>query len=166
MENKLLSPHNSGFHSGDGTVSQLLSITHKLTETLDDGKDVRIVYLDLSKAFDKVWHKGVLFKLKRKGISGNLLKWISSYLHQRVQRVVLDGHHSGTLSVDAGVPQGSILRPSLFLVHLDDMVINLACAIRLYADDACLIEIVDSSPAVSAAKINSDLQSLLNWSIQ
>ena len=58
MENKLLNPHNSGFHSGDGTVSQLLSITHKLTEALDDGKDVRIVFLDLSKAFDKVWHKG------------------------------------------------------------------------------------------------------------
>ena len=80
MENKLLNPHNSGFHSGDGTASQLLSITQKLTEALDDGKDVRIVFLDLSKAFDKVWHKGVLYKLKRKGISGNLLKWISSYL--------------------------------------------------------------------------------------
>ena len=78
---------------GDGTVSQLLSITHKLTEALDDGEDVGIVFLDLSKAFDKVWHKGVLFKLMRKGISGNLLKWISSYLHQRVQCVVLDGHH-------------------------------------------------------------------------
>ena len=112
MENKLLNPHNSGFHSGDGTVSQLLSITHKLTKALDDG------------------------------------------------------HHSETLPVDAGVPQGSILGPLLFLVHLDDMVINLACAIRLYADNACLIEIVESSPAVSATKINSDLQSLLNWSIQ
>ena len=68
--------------------------------------------------------------------------------------------------MDTGVPQESILGPLLFLVRLDDMVINLSCAIRLYADDACLIEIVDSSPAVSAAKINSDLQSLLNWSIQ
>ena len=97
MENKLLNPHNSGFHCGDGTVSQLLSTTHKLAETLDDGKDVRIVFLDVSKAFDKVWHKSVLFKLKRKGISGNLLKWILSYLHQRVQCVVLDGHHSETL---------------------------------------------------------------------
>ena len=104
MENKLLSPHNSGFHSGGGTVSQLLSITHKLTAALDDGKDVSIVFLDLSKAFDKIWHKCVLFKIKRKAISGNLLKWISSYLHQRVQRVVLDGHHSETLPVDAGVP--------------------------------------------------------------
>ena len=66
MDNKLLNPHNSGFHSGDDTVSQLLSITHKLTEALDGGKDGRIVFLDLSKAFDKVWHKGVLFKLKRK----------------------------------------------------------------------------------------------------
>ena len=163
-ENKLLNPHNSGFHYGDGTVSQLLSITHKLTEALDDGKDVRIVFLDLSMAFDKVSHKGVLFKLKRKGISGNLLKWISSYLHQRVQCVVLDGHHSETLPVDDGVPQGFILGPLLFLVHLDDMVINLACAIRLYADDACLIEIVDLSPAVSATKIHTE--SLLNWSIQ
>ena len=104
-----------------------------------------IVFLDLSKAFDKVWHKGVLFKTKRKGISRNLLTSISSYLHQRVQCVILDGHHSETPPppVDAGVPQGSILGPLLFLVHLDDMVINLVCAIRLYADDACLIEIVD-----------------------
>ena len=144
MENKLLNPHNSGFHYGDGTVSQLLSITLKLTEALDDGKDVRIVFLDLSKAFDKVSHKGVLFKLKRKGISGNVLKWISSYLHQRVQCVVLDGHHSETLTVDTGVPRGSMLGHLLFLVHLDDMVINLACAIRVYADDTCLSEIVES----------------------
>ena len=105
---------------------------------------MRIVFLDLSKAFDKVSHKGVLFKLKRKGISGNLLKCISSYLHQRVQCVVLDRHHSETLPVDAGVPQGYTLGPLLFLVHLDDMVINLACAIRVYADDACLTEIVES----------------------
>ena len=83
MENKLLNPHNSGFHSGDGTVSQLSSITQKLTEALDDGEDVRIVFLDLSKAFDKVWHKGVLFKLKRKEVSENLPKshhiFISEY---------------------------------------------------------------------------------------
>ena len=115
MENKLLNPHNSGFHSGDGTVSQLLSMTHKLTEASDDGKYVRIVFLDLSNAFDKLCHKGVLFKQKRKTISGNLLEWISSYLHQRVQCVVLDGHHSETLPVDAGVPQGFILGPLSFL---------------------------------------------------
>ena len=76
-----------------------------------------------------------------------------------------DGDHS-SLTCGRWCTTGSILGPLLFLMHLDDMVINLSCAIRLYADDACLIEIVDSSPAVSATKIHSDLQSLLNWSIQ
>ena len=86
----------------------------------------------MSKAFDKVWYKGVLFKLKRKGISGNSLKWISSYLQQRVQCVVLAGHQSDTLPVDTGVPQGFILGSLLFLVHLDDMVDNLyTCVISM-----------------------------------
>ena len=93
-------------------------------KAIDMGNDVRIVFLYLSKAFERVWHKGVLVKLKWKGISGNLIEWISSYLHQRVQCVVLDGYHDDTLPVDACVPQGSILGPFLFIMHSDNMVNN------------------------------------------
>ena len=106
MENKLLSPHNSGFHSGDGTVSQLLSITHKLTEALDNGKDVR--FFLLSKAFDNVWHKGVLFKLKRKGISAKLL--------------ISGSHHIFISEYNALCLMVTIRRPSLWtLVYHRDL---------------------------------------------
>ena len=86
-------------------------MSHKLHEALDNGHDMRIVFMDMSKAFDKVWHKGVIFKLKRKGIDGLLLKWFISYLENRFQRVVIDGQSSDELPVQTGVPQGSILGP-------------------------------------------------------
>ena len=79
LSNNLLTDKNSGFRSGfrsgDGILYQLLAMSHELHEALDNGNDMHIVFMDMSKAFDKVWHKGVIFKLKRKGIDGLLLKW-------------------------------------------------------------------------------------------
>ena len=80
ISNNLLTDKNFGFRSGDGTLYQLLAMSHELHEALDNGHDMRIVFMDMSKAFDKVRHKGVIFKLKRKGIDGLLLKWFISYL--------------------------------------------------------------------------------------
>ena len=72
-ENELISQNQSGFKPGDSCISQLLCITHDIYQSLDDGLETRAVFLDISKAFDKVWHDGLLFKLKQNGISGNLL---------------------------------------------------------------------------------------------
>ena len=116
QHNTLLSSNNSGFHSGDSTINQLTSITHIIYKAIDKGKDIRVVFLDMSKAFDKVWHKGIVHKLKCKGVSGSLLMWFESYLEGRRQRVVIDGSFSDYQPVKAGVPQGSILGPLLFLV--------------------------------------------------
>ena len=94
LENNLISPNQSGFKPGDSCINQLLSITHEIYNSFDEGLEVRSVFLDISKAFDKVWHKGLLFKLSKNGISGNLLELLSSFLIDRKQRVLLNGQAS------------------------------------------------------------------------
>ena len=107
LDNKLISTNQSGFKPGDSSMNQLLSITHEIYKSFDDGLEVRSVFLDISKAFDKVWHEGVIFKLKQNGISGDLLNILTDFLSNRKQRVVLNGQVSTWTSVNAGVPQGS-----------------------------------------------------------
>ena len=90
IEHSVVSPFQSGFQAGDSTVNQLLYICNEISNALDDNKEFRIVFLDISKAFDRVWHRGLLFKLKSIGISGNLLNWFTNYLSDRYQRVCMN----------------------------------------------------------------------------
>ena len=95
-ENNLLSPHQSGFITGDSCVQQLIAITHEIYKAFDcsPSLEVRGVFLDISKTFDKVWHDELLYKLKRNDIIGDLLKLTESLLSDRYQRVVLNGQTS------------------------------------------------------------------------
>ena len=104
--NSLLNPNQSGFRPGDSTVNQLLSIVNSISQAVDSNPplDVRSVYLDISKAFDRVWHEGLLYKLRRNGISCRLLLLIESFLVNRKQRTVLNGKVSRWGSITAGVP--------------------------------------------------------------
>jgi len=111
--NNLLTHHQSGFIRGDSTVNQLSYIYNDCKAT-DDGKEVRAVFCDISKAFYRVWHRGLLFKLDHLGIQGNLLSWFKSYLSASKQRVVYANTSSSWCNVSAGVPQWSILGPLLF----------------------------------------------------
>lgn len=165
IENRLLTPYQSGFRSGDSTTFQLLHSYHIFCEAVDSGKEIRVVFCDISKAFDRVWHRGLLHKLANLGISGSLLKWFSSYLSGRRQRVVINGQTSDWAYILAGVPQGSILGPLLFLVYINDIVNGINSSIRLFADDTSLYIIVDT-PQLAADSLNVDLRSISVWAGQ
>ena len=109
---------------------------------MGNGNDVLLIFLDISKAFDRVYHHGLLHKLEMLGITGALLNWLSSYLSGRQQRVVINGQSSEWSKINAGVPQGSILGPLLFLVFISDITIDLTCDPFLYADDTSLLKLL------------------------
>ncbi|MEW8247643.1 MAG: reverse transcriptase family protein, partial [Candidatus Thiodiazotropha endolucinida] len=160
--NNLISSLQSGFVPGDSTVNQLVDIYNTFCKALDDGLEVRAVFCDVSKAFDRVWHKGLLLKLRSVGITGKLLDWFSNYLSDRKQRVVLPKDKSEWISISAGVPQGSILGPLLFLVYINDIVLDIDSTIRLFADDTSLYMIVDN-PLHTAITLNQDLAKISTW---
>ena len=126
------------------------------------GKEIRAVFCDISKAFDRVWHKGLLYKLRCMGCSSRVVKWFERYLSQRRQRVVINGQSSDWVHILAGVPQGSILGPLLFLIYINDIVKHIGCSIRLFADDTSLYIIVNC-PLQSAQLLNTDLQTISDW---
>ena len=131
-ENSLISPNQSGFKPGDSCINQLLSITHEIYKSSDDGLEVRGIFLDISKVFDKVWNQGLLHKLKQNGISGKLFDIITDFLNFRKQRVVLNGQYSSWTSIEARVPQGSILGPLLFLLYINDLCNDLTTNVKLF----------------------------------
>ena len=106
-ENNLISPNQSGFRPGDSCINQLLAIIHEIYKSFDEGFEVRGVFLDISKVFDKVWHEGLLLKLNQNGTSGNFLKLLCDFLSFWKQRLVLNGQHSSWDNDTAGVPQDS-----------------------------------------------------------
>ena len=113
----------------------------------------------VSKAFDKVWHEGLLFKLKRAGIRGKLLSWFSNYLSNRFQRVILPGSVSTLGRVQAGAPQGSILGPLLFLVYINDIEDGIQVNINLFAEDTSLSMVVGDPDQVGKV-LQSDIDKI------
>ena len=111
LEESLLNSNQSGFRPGDSCIKQLLAIAHEIFEAFDcnPSLEVRSVFLDISKVFDKVWYEGLLYKIKSMGVSGELYSLLESYLSGKFQRVFLNGQTSSWRPVLAIVPQGSIL---------------------------------------------------------
>ena len=166
-DNNLLSKHQSGFRPGDSCIYQLLAITHDIFSSFDCNPtlETRSVFLDISKAFDRVWHDGLLFKLEKNGVSGNLFQLIKSFLSGRFQRVLLNGQTSDWETIQAGVPQGSILGPLFFLIYINDLTDNLNSNVKLFADDTSLFsEICD--PLETANVLNNDLRKIREWAEQ
>ena len=109
-----------------------------------------------------MWHRGLLFKLRSKGISDDRIDWFSNYLDKRQQRVCIKGFCSSWKKNPAGVPQGSIVGPTLFLIYINDLVQNIYSNIRLFANDTSLYVIVES-PLSSATQLNTDLGKIFDW---
>ena len=165
LQNHILTRNQSGFTKGDSAVNQLVNISNEFGKAFDSGKEIRVVFCDISKAFDRVWHKGLLSKLKQSGISGNLLNWFENYLSGRSQRVVINGSNSDWLSINAGVPQGSILKPLLFIIFINDIVQDIDAQIKLFADDTSLYLVVDD-PIETAETLKFIFGLKLKWLVK
>ena len=161
--NNILSKCQSGLQPNDSTVNQLIEIYHNIISNMDRGRDVRFSFCDVSKAFDKVWHKGLPFKLKLTGVNKQLISWIESYLSDRQQKVVSEGFSSTLQGIKAVVPQGSVLGPFLFLVYINDIVNDINNDIRLFADDTSLFVVVENDHTAAATSLTDDLNVISNW---
>ena len=138
-ENNLLSPDQHGFRSNRSCLSHLIQHIEDVLDDLEKGHNADVLYLDYSKAFDKVCHLTLLQKLSSYGIRGDLLDWIRSFLMGRTQSVIVDGVPSNPGPVRSGVPQGTVLGPLLFVLYINNLPDNvLHRRSKMFADDTKL----------------------------
>ena len=162
-DNELLNPGQHGFRAGRSCLSQLLSHFETITKILEDGDNVDVIYLDFSKAFDKVDFLVTLRKIKLLGITGNIGKWIYCFLTGRTQTVLVNGIKSDISEVKSGVPQGSVLGPLLFLILLGDIDKSVASAfVSSFADDTRVGHRIRTAEDANA--LQKDLNTIYQWS--
>ena len=127
-----------GFVVNSVCETQLIQFILDLSNTLSEGGQVDVIVMDFSKAFDKVYHQRLLLKLHRISINSSFVKWISAFLSNQSQLVVLDGEESDLCPVQSGVPQGSVLDPCLFFIYINEMPDTIRSNIRLFADNTIM----------------------------
>ena len=161
-ENNIFTKHQHGFRKGYACITQLIDVCDKWTEELDNKDCIDIVYLDFQKAFDFVPHQRLLTKLKGYGLKGKLLTWVDNFLKNRKQRVHVDGALSDCADVTSGIPQGSVVGPTLFLIYINDLPDVVHNFVKLFADDAKLYAVVNTVD--DAKTVQDDLSRIDNWS--
>lgn len=159
--NSFFTVSQHGFRKALSCESQLLSFTHKLHQILDHSSLADCIFLDFSKAFDKVSHKLLLHKLSILNLDHNVLKWIESFLVNRSQFVTANDHNSPLSIVQSGVPQGSVLGPLLFLIYINDLTSVVTSNIHLFADDCVIFREITSPQDITT--LQADLNNVCNW---
>ncbi|MCW4309234.1 MAG: reverse transcriptase domain-containing protein [Candidatus Thiodiazotropha endolucinida] len=160
-EHNILYDLQHGFRERRSCETQLIQLVEDLARSLTQGKQTDLILLDFSKAFDKVNHLKLLYKLQMHGVQGKAHNWIQSFLMGRSQRVVLEGECSDEVPVSSGVPQGSVLGPILFLLYINDLPDNVQSQVRLFADDTAVYLTINGPD--SSAILQKDLDQLQQW---
>ena len=140
----ILTDKQHGFRQHRSCESQLILTVHDFATTLDKRLQTDVIIMDFSKAFDVVPHQRLLPKLDHYGIRGPTHTWIADFLTRRMQSVVVGGEHSARVHVESGVPQGTVLGPLLFLLHINDLPDNITSKVRLFADNCVIYRTVTS----------------------
>lgn len=161
-ENKLIRESQHGFRNKRSCLTNLLEFTKYVSDWIEEGKPVDVIYLDFQKAFDKVPHERLLIKLESLGIRGKILNWIREWLRDRSQRIVINGAESDWTKVTSGVPQGSVLGPVLFTIFINDLDDGILGRMIKFADDAKLAQAVHNLEGRD--KLRMDLLNLFEWS--
>ena len=164
VANNILTEEQSGFRAKHSTSSTLLDVSDYILNNMSNGKVTGGIFLDQKKAFDTVDHCILLSKLCKLGIKGIEHKWFSNYLTSRCQSVNINGVLSEPLTMDIGVPQGSILGPLLFILYINDLpnIIDESCKVVLYADDSALFY-ASNDPDHLQTVLNSQLCKVGEW---
>ena len=160
-DNNILSHLQHGFRANLSCETQLVLTFHDWANTLNQHGQVDALLLDFSKAFHKVSHIKLQHKLAHSGINGKTLAWITAFLHNRTQFVVVNGTHSATTPVTTVFPQGSVLGPTLFLLFINNITQVTNSQLRLFADDAVLYKAINSLHDHQV--LQEDLLNLTKW---
>ena len=156
-----LDPRQHGSRSGRSTLSQLLQHQDEILQALENGENIDSIYLDFSKAYDKVDHGILLHKLRNLGISGKLGRWIMSFLTGRRQEVLVRGHKSRSSILISGVPQGSVLGPLLFLIFIGDISEGVSAVTLVYVDYSKVKDKISNESDVE--KLQTNLNKIYEW---
>jgi hypothetical protein len=166
IENGLIRDMQHGFMPGKSWATNLVEFMDTVTRAADEGKAVDIFYLDFAKAFDIVPRQRLLNKMRAKGIHTGIIKWIEAWLTGRTQRVSVQGEQSEECDVESGVPQGTVLGPTLFTIYIDDLEAEierrkLEVLIKKFADDTKGAKIIQKQE--DSNKLQEALDCLCEW---
>ena len=137
-KNGKLHRNQAGFRKGRQTIDQLIRLTQETSDAFQKKENVAAVFVDLQQAYDHVWRAGLLYKMQKMGIQGNMYEWIKNFLHDRTIATKVNNHLSPKRALEEGLPQGSALSCTLFLIYINDLADNFEVQTALFADDLVL----------------------------
>ena len=161
-EKDLLCPEQAGFRAASRTEDQLFTLCQKIQDGFQEGSHTTAIFVDLQQAYDRVWRKGLLLKMKRLNIDGNLYRWIKNFLCERTIQTKISNTLSSRQTLEEGIPQGSALSCTLFLIFINDLAKEIKSGKALYADDLVLWN-THRYARQSARHLNSDLERIAKY---